>query len=41
MTGRLCPRVVIKLDEIEQVIEYCYSTYARDVLYEVAHNNKQ
>ncbi|XP_059461824.1 uncharacterized protein LOC132190802 [Corylus avellana] len=41
MTGRLCPRVVAKLDEIRQVAGHCYSTYARAGLYEVTHNNKQ
>jgi hypothetical protein len=41
MTGRLCPRIVIKLDEIGQVAGHCYSTYAGDGLYEVTHNNKQ
>jgi hypothetical protein len=41
MTGMLCPRVIVKLDEIGQIDGHCYSTYAGDELYKVTHNNKQ
>jgi hypothetical protein len=41
MTGRLCPRIVAKLDEIGAVAGQCYSTYAGGHLYEVRHHNKQ
>jgi galactokinase/mevalonate kinase-like predicted kinase len=41
MIGRLCPRIVAKLDEIGAVAGQCYSTYAGGHLYEVRHNNKQ
>jgi hypothetical protein len=40
MIGRLCPRIVVKLDEIGQVARHCYNTYVEDGLYEVTHNNK-
>jgi hypothetical protein len=35
MTGRLCPMIVVKLDEIRHVAGHCYSTYAGVRLYEV------
>jgi hypothetical protein len=41
MTGMLCPRVVVKLDEIGRIDGHCYNTYAGDGLYKVTHNNKQ
>ena len=41
MTSRLCPRIVVKLDEIGVVAGHCYNTYARENLYEMTHNNKQ
>ena len=41
MTNRLCPRAVVKLDEIGQVARHCYSTYVKVGLYKMTHNNKQ
>jgi hypothetical protein len=41
MTGRLCPKIVGRLDEIGKDASNCYSTYAGDGLYEVTHKHKQ
>jgi len=41
MNGRICPRIVVRLDEIGQDAGHCYSTYAGDGLYEVTDKDKQ
>lgn len=41
MTGRICPRIVAKLDEIGEEASHCYSTYAGNGLFEVTYKTKQ
>lgn len=41
MTGRICPRIVKKLDEIGEEASHCYSTYAGNGMFEVTLRNKQ
>lgn len=40
LKGKLCPRIVEKLEEIGEEAIHCFSTYASNVLFEVEQKNR-
>jgi hypothetical protein len=41
MTGWICPKIMVRLDELSQDARHCYAEYARDGFFQVTFKQKQ